>query len=79
MLQSTKTGEMEKNRSDINETGVIFETVYVIQCSRNASNETNIKFSIYLEQNLLRTLFLGSRLSSGGLGCFPPMWLASLS
>ena len=48
------------------ETGVIFETVNVIQCSRNASNETNIKFSIYLEQNLLRTMFLGSRLSSGG-------------
>ena len=49
------------------ETGVIFETVYVIQCSGNASNETNIKFSIYLEQNLLRTMFLGSRLSSGGV------------
>ena len=29
------------------EIGVIFETVYVIQYSRNASNETNIKFSIY--------------------------------
>ena len=50
------------------ETGLIFETVYVIQCSRNASNETNIKFSIYLEQNLLRKMFLGSRLSSGGSG-----------
>ena len=39
----------------------------MIQCSRNATKETNIKFSIYFGAKLaIRTMFLCSRLSSGG-------------
>ena len=42
-----------------------FKTLQVIKCSRSASNDVKNILLLDSEQNLLRTRFLGSRLSSG--------------